>query len=159
MDPASLATMAGSLAQGAAAVHSGLKIAHHLGAKYIPIAKRAANMAFSPQSRQTAKDYLKGLTTAKGLQKAVTKDLPQAAKAASKFVSSGKLVRGAKEVAGDVGKAVSAVEGITGSNKYTKGVQQAVASGLSAVHGVHEAHNQFVSDFAKHSNRRAVGMS
>lgn len=155
MDPASIAAMAGTLASGASAVHSGLQLAHHLGSKYVPIAKSAANSIFSRKSRQSAKDYLSSLKTLPGLKKAITKDIPSAAKSASKFITSGRLTKGAAELASDVGKVTSLVDTHAGKNKYTSAVNQAVQKGLSGVQSVNDMHNQFISDYAKHANKTA----
>lgn len=159
MDPLSIASMLGAGGEAAASAYHAAKLFHHVGAKYLPTVKRSVGHLFSSRSRQTAKDYLRGLTTKKGITQAVTKDIPSAAKAASKYVRSGKMIKSAKEVASDTSKLVGAVEGVTGPSKYTKGVQKAVETGLSTVQGVHEHANKFLTDFAQHNNRRSLGMS
>jgi hypothetical protein len=95
MDPSTAALIASGAFQTG-------KVLHSLGGKYLPGIKRVINHVFSTKSRQTAKDYVSNLRTAKGLQKAITKDLPSVVKKGANLVTSGKALKAVTNVAGDI---------------------------------------------------------
>ena len=92
-----------------AGVSAGLEAGQQLydiGRKYVPMAKRLYTNLTHRGGIKSAKKWVQGLGTKKGMQKLIEKDLP----AVSKFISSGKLMQGVKEVSGDISKGLSALE-------------------------------------------------
>ncbi len=93
-----------------AGVSSGIEAGQQLydiGRKYAPMAKRLYTNLTHRGGLKTAKKWMQDrFTTTKGLKKLISKDLPTV----SKFIESGQLMKGVKEVAGDVSKGLSAVE-------------------------------------------------
>ena len=136
--------------------YHGLKYASHLGHKYIPTIKKVANHVFSSKGRRSAKQYLKNLTTSKGLQKFVTKDLPGAAVNASKFVRSGKFAKGLKSVGEDVNQLIDIGEKIGGANQYSQGLKDIINKGVNTGTSIADNHNKFVEDFNKHINHNLL---
>jgi hypothetical protein len=117
---AQFAPMIGTALEYAPYAISAGKTAYAMGQKYAPHVKRLANNLFSAGKRKSAMQYVKGLTKAKGLQKLVTKDLPSVAKSTSKLISSGKLMKGVKEVAGDARTVLNASQKLIGDKNYSR---------------------------------------
>ncbi len=120
--------------------------AEHLGSKYLPQGKNVINNVFGTKTRNSAKTYLKGLTTMQGVKKLVSKDLPKVAKKGVKLLKSGNIMKKATEIAGDIGTAASAIEGVVGENKYTQGLKQGTQKALETVQTHHDNMNTFVND-------------
>ena len=149
MDPATVIAGVSTALQGA-------HLAHQLGQKYIPGVKRSATKLFSSKSRTTAKNYLKGLASFKGITKAVTKDLPSVAKKGVKLLKSGDVLKKAQGVAGDV-KAVTGFLDQSGlGGKHTKAINDAADRGISTIQHHHDLANKYVSDFEHAWSQRPV---
>lgn len=115
---------------------------HSLGSRYTPGIKKLANTNFSRKA-QSAVSYVKGLGTARGLKKFVTKDVPTAASKASRFISSGKALKAAGQVAGDIGRAVDIVHGVTGQSELGSRIKEASQQALKDIHHHHEILEQY----------------
>lgn len=134
-----------SILAGLSAAQMGVQ----MGQKYLPGIRKGIHSLFGSRGRQTAKNRLRSLATVKGVTQAV--------KQGTKLVKSGKVLKKATQIAGDVGALTSAVEGATGSNRYTQAIKTATDAGLSSVKHHHDALNQFVNDAEHHLSRREVG--
>jgi hypothetical protein len=116
-----------------------------LGKKYIPKmiggVKRLANNLFSNTKRRSAKDYVKGLSKPKGWAR-LAKDSVGVAKGASDFISSGKLMKGVNEVAGDARTLVGASKGLIGDKYYNKAMSS-IDNRVNQVKHFHDVANQY----------------
>lgn len=112
---------------------SGLGLAHQMGSKYGHHVKRLANNLFSAKKRKSAMNYMKGLTKPKGMKKLV--------KDASQLITSGKLMKGVNEVAGDAQSVLNASKGLIG-DKYHSQASALIKQGTSQAQHFHDiAHN------------------
>ena len=86
--------------------------------KYKPKVKGVANHVFSKRKRKSALGYIKKLGTVRGMKKFVTKDAMKAAKGASKYISSGKLLKTVSGVADDARMLTDAARPLMGDEMH-----------------------------------------
>ena len=100
---------------------SAASTAYGVGKKYVPGmvrgVKSLANNLFSSGKRKSAVQYVKGLSKPKGWAK-LAQDSANAVKSASGLITSGKLMKGVNEVAGDVKGVIDASKGLLGYSYY-----------------------------------------
>ena len=110
----------------ASTIASSASTLHDIGKKYYPGVKKLVTNAHPAEKFKTAKQFLKSRFTTgrKGFEHLIKKDIvgvakkvPGAAKDVSKYIASGKGLKLAKEVAGDVRAGIGAVEAVTGNRQ------------------------------------------
>ena len=144
------------MAQYIPAVLSGIQAAStasDLAQKYAPDVKHLADNLFSSGKRQSAMQYIKGLGSVKGIKKLVTEDIPHVVKKASKYITSGKFIKGVKNVASDAGAVLDVAKPLLGDETHGK-LSSALQSGVSQAehfhdiaHGYNEQGKQLVNQF------------
>lgn len=114
-----------------------------LGRKYGSKLKGLANNVLNIRGKaKSAKHYIKKLGTGKGLKKFVTKDIPKAAKKASKFIESGKLLEGVRDVAADIGT-VGNIASSLGHEELGKNISNIGSQVQSTGEHYHDVLNQY----------------
>jgi len=127
------------IAESALTAANALGVGSMMFDKYKPKIKGSANHIFSKRKRKNALNYIKKLGTAKGLKKFVTKDAMKAAKGASKYVSSGKLLKSVGDIASDAGTLANVAHS-TGmiSDDTHKSIHSGIGKGQDAVSHYHQ---------------------
>lgn len=110
--------------------------------KYGSSIKGMANNLFSRRKRQSAMDYMKGLTKPKGIKKLFTQDIPGAVKGASKLITSGKVMKGVKDFAGDAQAVLNVAQPLIG-DKYHSQISGAIQKGVGQAQQWHDVANSY----------------
>jgi hypothetical protein len=126
----------------APAVLSAVATGSQLIDKYAPKIRGLANNLFSKRKRHSAMHYIKNLATPKGLKKLFNNDIGHVAKEASKFISSGKLLKGIKNVSGDLNDAVSAAAPLMG-DRMSQSVGNALNKAENTATHFHDVAHQY----------------
>ena len=136
------------MAQYLPAVVGGLSaasMAGDLASKYGPSVVRGvksiANNLFSSKKRQSAAQYVKGLTKPKGWQR-LGNDVVSGAKKVSGFISSGKGLKYAKDLAGDVQQIADVAKPLIG-DKYHSQISSGIKQGVDTASHYHDIANQY----------------
>lgn len=139
---AGIPAMIGTALEYAPYAISAGKTAYSLGQKYLPKVKSLANNLFSAPKRRSAMDYMRNLTNPKGMKKLITKDIPSVAKGASNLISSGKLLKGAQEIAGDANTMLNASQKLIG-DKYHSQATSLVNKGMGQAERFHDIASKY----------------
>lgn len=125
------------IAEGALSAANALGVGSSMYEKYKPKIKGLANHIFSKKKRHSALNYVKKLGTAKGLKKFVTKDAGKAVKGASKYISSGKLLKTVGGVADDARMLADAARPMIGDEMHHK-IHSGISKGQDSVSHYHQ---------------------
>lgn len=115
--PAMLGTALEYAPMAISAGSSAMKFGQKYGPSVVRGVKSLANNIFSAGKRKSAVQYVKGLSKPKGWAK-LAQDSAKAVKSASGLITSGKLMKGVNEVAGDMKGVLDASKGLLGNERH-----------------------------------------
>ena len=149
--------MAQAVIQAAPAVLSAIDAGYQFASKYAPKIRGMANNIFSKRKIQSAMHYVKNLASPKGLKKLFTMNLGHDTKEASKYISSGKFVKGLGSVSHDLNNVVSATKPLIGDSAHQSisNTLDKAQGQLTHFHDVAHQYNESGKELATQWNNRA----